>query len=173
MTRINANVPVEKLVNKHLLVEFYEITRVTTQLAKRLAKGKGLPKNMPQQFKLGTGHVTFFLDKGLYLHKRYDKLLAELLRRNFNITKIFDWAGFYADKQEYYNDYDMTLDDNQVLIDRLKVRLLTMKNLKYYDQKIDYDFAVKLLHEDVHKTICPSTCKTEYVFASTMLKPRQ
>ena len=35
MTRINANIPVAKLVNKHLLVEFFEITRVTTLLAKR------------------------------------------------------------------------------------------------------------------------------------------
>lgn len=169
MTRINANIPVEQLVNKHLLVEFFEITRVTSQLSKRLAKGNGLPKSMPQQFKLGSGHVTFFLDKGLYLHKRYDKLLAELLRRNFKITKIFNWAEFYSDKQEYYNDYDMSLADNQVLIDRLTVRLRTMKNLKYYDQKIDYDFAVKLLTEDVHKNICATTGKVSYVFSSNAI----
>ena len=146
MTRVNANIPPENLIDKHLMAEFFEMTRIAAQLQKRINSGKGLPENVPQQLKLGSGHQSFFLDKGLFIHKRYDALYAELVDRGYNITAQFDWSTFYSDKQEYYNDYQMSITENQLLIDRLSERLHAMKNLKYWGEPISVDDAVKLLN---------------------------
>jgi len=77
MTRINC-IPVEELADQHLLIEYREITRVS-KLARELSASE-----LILSYRLGTGHVKFFYDKGLYLAKRTDELYAECLNRGFN-----------------------------------------------------------------------------------------
>ena len=98
MTRINC-IPVEMLLDQHLFAEYREITRVS-KLARPLDNYGG--------YTMGTGHVKFFYDKGLYLSKRCEQLYAELVRRGYNVThKVYeqhsdglnkDWQPLKIDK---------------------------------------------------------------------------
>lgn len=77
MTRINV-VPVELLIDVHLLAEYREITRIS-----KLAR---IPKQwevFPAEYTLGVGHVKFFYDKGLWLKTRTERLLIECLMRGY------------------------------------------------------------------------------------------
>lgn len=56
MTRINLIAPAE-LCDQHLLAEHRELTRIPNAVAKRKFSLLG----QPEDYKLGTGHVRFFL----------------------------------------------------------------------------------------------------------------
>ncbi len=70
MTRINCGIPPYILTSKHLLAEHRELKRIPNCIK----KGKFTLDNIPDNFKLGTGHVKFFYNKLKYLHKRYVKI---------------------------------------------------------------------------------------------------
>lgn len=57
MTRVNL-IPVEELTNKHLIAEKHEITRVFA-----LAKNSKPNVKIPNTYRMGKGHVTFFYNK--------------------------------------------------------------------------------------------------------------
>lgn len=81
MTRINC-LPVEVLLDQHLFAEYREITRVN-KLAKKL--------HDYGNYTMGTGHVRFFYNKGLYLSKRCEELYNELVKRGYNATlKVYE-----------------------------------------------------------------------------------
>jgi deoxyribonuclease (pyrimidine dimer) len=82
MTRINVSIPPKELTNKHLIAEHREIKRIPNIVA----SGRAVLKNIPDEFKLGTGHVKFFYNKLEYLRKRYEELYQECLNRNFKVT---------------------------------------------------------------------------------------
>ena len=50
-------------------------------LNQKIGKNK---KNIPDEFTLNKGHVTFFYNKGMYLDKRYSLLIKEMRRRGMN-----------------------------------------------------------------------------------------
>jgi deoxyribonuclease (pyrimidine dimer) len=77
MTRINV-VPPEALADQHLLAEYRELPRVFA-LARR-------DPEAPLQYTLGAGHVRFFYGRTGYLSARQAALIAECLRRGFDIT---------------------------------------------------------------------------------------
>ena len=108
MTRINV-VPVEILTDKHLLAEYKEITRPFNKAYKRL-QDNNLNYNKPDNYVLGTGHESFFFDKLLYLHNRYDQLKVELCARKFNINldlyhEISDKFTLWFEDSILWNDY--------------------------------------------------------------------
>ncbi len=85
MTRINLVDPKE-LSDQHLIAEYREIFMVGSSL-QRSMKSKSWSKtikNIPKDFTLNKGHVTFFYNKGKYLDKRYTKLINEMKRRGMN-----------------------------------------------------------------------------------------
>ena len=93
MTRINVGIHPARLHNKHLVAEYREIGRIGTMLQKRVEKD--IPfDDIPRYFTLGKGHMTFFLDKGLYIHERFDMLKAEMLTRGFQANLTFRNAWF-------------------------------------------------------------------------------
>lgn len=100
MTRINL-VPPEELTDQHLFAEFREIKMVPKALARSLKSktAKEVLDSIPKEFTLGTGHVTFFYDKGLYLKNRYTKIKEELTHRgiNYNPESKFDPDGIHTD----------------------------------------------------------------------------
>lgn len=117
MTRINAGYPVAKLTDKHLIAEHREIKRIPNAVV----KGRYNVKNIPQNFTLGTGHVSYFYDKLNYLKKRYIELYNECKRRGFNVQNYEDcWNGV---PQELMGDYTPTEHAIQLITERIKDRL--------------------------------------------------
>lgn len=86
MTRINL-VPVTELADQHLMAEYREIPRMAAFAAKTR---KGID-DIPKEYKLGAGHMIFFLDKAKFLEDRHKLVKTELLRRGFNLTYTEDF----------------------------------------------------------------------------------
>jgi deoxyribonuclease (pyrimidine dimer) len=81
MTRINC-IPPQELTDKHLIAEYRELPRIY-KLSRHC-------DDVPESYKLGTGHIKFFYDKGEYLRKRFeDQIVPEMRARGFktNFTK--------------------------------------------------------------------------------------
>lgn len=117
MTRINLGIPPAQLTNKHLIAEHRELKRVPNAVA----KGKYNLKNIPSQFTLGKGHVSFFYDKLGYLKDRYVDLYNECLVRGFNVQNYeASWDGV---PQELMNGYIPTARDIEIIRERIAERL--------------------------------------------------
>ena len=117
MTRINCGIPPAELTSKHLLAEHREIKRIPNVVRKR----KIDVKQIPNQFKLGTGHVKFFYNKLFYLHKRYNEIHQECLQRGFKVT---NFNSSFEDIPLYlYGDYTPTEKDKSIVRDRINQRL--------------------------------------------------
>lgn len=103
MTRINV-VPPSELTDQHLMAEYRELPMVMGSLRRSLKSKKGLP--IPKaEYTLNGGHVTFFYNKGQYLHKRYQLLIEELLERGYKLDpeRKADFQVFIENK--LYNDW--------------------------------------------------------------------
>lgn len=104
MTRINI-IPVSDLTDQHLIAKYREITMVPAALTRTLNSKSGFSKNkISTKFTLNTGHVYFFYDKGLYLHKRYNSLVKEMTLRGFkpDVKRLFPKEIF---PPELFNDW--------------------------------------------------------------------
>lgn len=128
MTRINAAIQPHELCDSHLLAEYREITRTTTLAYNWLNKGKKC--ELPDTFRLNTGHVKFFYNKIKYVHLRFLSLKKELIKRNFE-ANIEDDRFEALKNTEIYNDWQETKEARQILYERLFERLKTMKKIKY------------------------------------------
>ena len=128
MTRINL-VPVEELMDQHLFAEYREIKMIPKSLSRSLAaRGiEGVLKMIPKDYTLNKGHVSFFYNKGLYLHHRYGQLRHEVLMRGYNIdaTVPLDPDGVFdmipADK--FLNEYLPTQEALAIIRERIKEKL--------------------------------------------------
>lgn len=113
MTRINVAIKPAELPDKLLLAELREIKRIPNVIR----QGKYNLSGIPDQFTLGTGHVKFFYNKLEYLLKRYLALRREALERGFNVS---DWSeAWNGVPPELMNDYNETLRDRSILIERI------------------------------------------------------
>ena len=85
MTRINLVNPKE-LSDQHLVAEYREIFMVGSSLQRSMKSKNWIntKNNIPEEFTLNKGHVTFFYNKGMYLDKRYSLLVNEMKRRGMN-----------------------------------------------------------------------------------------
>ena len=100
MTRINI-VPVEELCDQHLLAEWRELPRMRSYAEKTQKPASAIPA----RYTLGEGHMTFFLDKGVFLERRHAELTAELLARGFALNNLtpFEMSDKYS-KRDYVPD---------------------------------------------------------------------
>ena len=79
--------------------------------------------NIPDKFKLGTGHVKFFYNKLLYLKNRYRSLYEECIRRGFSVQNYINaWDNV---PEELMNDYVPTNRDRKIIEERIKHKLNT------------------------------------------------
>lgn len=117
MTRINVGIPVETLVDKHLLAEHREIKRIPNSIK----KGRYNLNGIPEQFTLGKGHVKFFYNKLKYLKNRYYMIYNECKRRGFNVTDFKD--SFDNLPSELYNDWRPRKRDSDIVRERIELRL--------------------------------------------------
>jgi deoxyribonuclease (pyrimidine dimer) len=116
MTRVNLVDP-EVLTKEHRLAEYKEIPRVFTRVLAAAEKGKQEHHfNIPEHYKIGKGHETFFYNKCSYVFDRF-RLLCILLKRegvnvseeyvnhvHDNYSKLPDWAkqGYTPKPEEIY-----------------------------------------------------------------------
>lgn len=126
MTRINL-VPPEELMDQHLFAEFREIKMVPKALQRSL-NSKSITQvlnNIPSEFTLNTGHVTFFYNKGKYLLERYEQIKKELDRRNvqYNKNSIFDPDCIMVNSLYFYNDYTPTQEALSIIRERIQDRI--------------------------------------------------
>lgn len=147
MTRINSAISVQNLTDEHLLAEHREIKRLPNNFLKALKSGA--LGRIPKEFCLGTGHVTFFLDKQLFLLKRYYQIHTECLRRGFNVEDYSDnWLGLEDWMQGHgcWNDYTPTYDEKTLLRIRICERTTASKkeHFHYYGKPISKKVACAL-----------------------------
>lgn len=117
MTRINAGIPTIDLSDKHLLAEHREIKRIPNMIK----SGKAKINNIPDNFCLGKGHVKFFYNKLKYLHKRYDLIKKECIRRGFNIT---DFSQSFSElPSRLYNDWTPNEKDIKIIKKRINEKV--------------------------------------------------
>ena len=117
MTRINVGIPPVELVNQHLIAEHREIKRIPNCIA----KGKYNMDGIPENFKLGTGHVKFFYNKLLYLKNRYIGLYNECIKRGFNVQNYINaWDNV---PKELMNDYTVKENDIKIIKQRINEKL--------------------------------------------------
>lgn len=125
MTRINC-IPVEKLLDQHLFAEYREITRIS-KLAKKL-----YGKNAVPSYRMSTGHVKFFYNKGLFLLKRTQELYNELIKRNYNVQ----YKEYQTHPDGLNNDWTPTLKAQHINLERLNSKLKEKENgfYRYYNE---------------------------------------
>ena len=120
MTRINLVDPKE-LADQHLIAEYREIFMVGPALQRSLKSKNGVT-DIPKNFTLNKGHVKFFYNKGKYLSKRYNKLIAEMKNRGMNPdpTRKFkreQWPN------ELYNDWQPNDGDKERIKQRIQQKI--------------------------------------------------
>ena len=111
MTRINTIEPAD-LLDQHLFAEYREITRIAST-------HKYIPV-IPSHYLLGSGHMKFFYDKGLWLYNRLEALKAELAKRN---RVRFTDKTYTKHIPGYNNDWQPDLNAHVTNIMRLDERL--------------------------------------------------
>jgi deoxyribonuclease (pyrimidine dimer) len=124
-------------MDQHLVAEYREIFMVGSSLVRSMAspnweKNK---KNWPKAFTLNKGHVNFFADKGLYLHKRYNQLIREMKLRGMNPdpTRKFKREQW---PDELYNDWLPTKEDQAIVRERISLRISQKPD---WYRKTEYD----------------------------------
>lgn len=135
MTRINTIDP-RDLTDEWLLAEWRELPRVVNELEKHPKRFN--IKDIPEQFKLDTGHVKFFRNKLLYLAKRHREIKRELKRRGIKHDKKIRVELHYLApyiKMLACNDWKASPRDHDILIERLQERFDLRK--RAYHMTID------------------------------------
>jgi deoxyribonuclease (pyrimidine dimer) len=144
MTRINSNISIKRLTDEHLLAEHREIKRLPACLRKAI-QCKSI-NTIPNKFKLGAGHVKFFLDKQKFIYNRYKNIHEELINRGFSIEDYSNnWKEFIGTK--YFNDYKPTDEEYELLKQRISERIKSSpkKSWHYYKKQITVNEAIELL----------------------------
>lgn len=146
MTRINSAIPVEHLTDEHLLAEHREIKRMPALFAK--TNKLTLPKRIPKEFCLGSGHVTFFFNKFGFIFTRYSRLFEECKRRGFNVN--YYGSNFFDNEhtlKPYWHGYAITAKERSLLIDRIADRIISSNKdcFHYYGKPITKQQAINLL----------------------------
>jgi|TARA_R110000796_G_scaffold240011_1_gene360900 deoxyribonuclease (pyrimidine dimer) len=123
MTRINI-VPVNELMDQHLIAEYREITMVPGSLNRTLASKKGVDRaKIADTFTLNTGHVYFFYDKGKYLHDRYNLIIDEMKNRGFKPDKNRDFPVKVFQDNNLYNDWVPTAHAYMLIRKRIQEKI--------------------------------------------------
>lgn len=89
--RCNAGINPSILCDQHLMAEQSELLIVDGMLRRYNFQMKSPPK----EFTLGKGHILFWTDKILYLHKRHQEIKKEIKNRGYKVS----------DKSFILNDY--------------------------------------------------------------------
>lgn len=132
--------PVRHLTDQHLLAERNELRFIPPLLKKKIKK-ENFFKDIPPRYVLGTGHQTFWIDKFLYLEKRYEQIVIELLRRKFNLNLSLELDTSLAKQVDCYNDWEPFPDDFDIIKERILQRIMMKPHwYRYYGEPISIEF---------------------------------
>ena len=99
-----------------MIAEHREIKRIPNVVANGTAK----LCNIPDNFRLGQGHVKFFYNKLGYLLRRYKKIHQECIERGYNVQNYESaWDGV---SPELMGEYTPTEHDRKIVIQRINER---------------------------------------------------
>lgn len=128
MTRINI-IPPDELMDQHLVAEYRELFMVGSSLVRSIKSPnwEANKKKWPKKFTLNKGHVSFFYNKGLYLHKRYLELIHEMKLRGMNpdperTFKREQWPD------DLYNDWLPSSEEQAIVRERILLRISQKPN---------------------------------------------
>ena len=128
MTRINI-ISVSELYDQHLIAEYREITMVPAALKRTLNSKKGLDQSkIPINYTLNKGHVYFFYNKGKYLFKRYQQIIAEMKKRGFNPNVKRKFPKDIFINNNLYNDWEPSLEDFKIIRERVESKIKARPN---------------------------------------------
>jgi len=119
MTRINV-VPPNELCNKHLIAEYRELPRVF-----RLAREDA---NIPAEYTLGKGHVTFFYNKLAYLISRQTLIIEECKHRGFDVKFNASSLKEMNKNERLYGDYEPTEEALKINRKRIADRMNSFRS---------------------------------------------
>ena len=141
MTRINL-INVNELSDQHLIAEYREITMVPAALKRTLNSRNGLIlKNIPKNFTLNKGHVTFFYNKGQYLYNRYRLLINEMKKRGFNPNADREFPVKIFIENNLFNDWKPTIQDLSIIKKRIDSKIKQKPN--WYRKYGEYIYKIK------------------------------
>lgn len=144
MTRINL-LKVNHLLDQHLMAEYRELPMVMGSLRRSLKSKKGL--TIPKTFRLNTGHVSFFYNKRAFLMERYDLLMAELRRRDFQIEPNARKVDFSVFDKVDCVEWKPKREDLLLSAERILLRVSEKPNFyKYKKKDMPYEtYRIRLL----------------------------
>jgi deoxyribonuclease (pyrimidine dimer) len=112
--RCNTGIDPKYLADQHLIAEQVELLMITGMLKRNNYQHK---TPIPPKFKLGTGHMTFWVNKLLYLQRRLAAVKNEVNARGFKVMEseiVLD--GFPT---KYINDWQPSLADSIIVRKRI------------------------------------------------------
>ncbi len=118
------------LTDQHLIAEKRELRMIPALLEKRANKRSPVIDFIPERFCLGTGHQKFWLDKFLYLEKRFNSLVDEMIRRGFHPDPEIKFHIETAKHYGLYNDWEPQPEDYDIIVTRIRERV--MEKLGWY-----------------------------------------
>lgn len=117
--RLNTGVPPEILLDQHLIAEYRELLIPGGQQIKRNWKTTA---EIPDSFRLGKGHITFWRNKHLYLARRHAALIAEMKIRGF--TPNLTYWPLEDIPDEFKTDWKPSAEDTKLVRSRILTRYL-------------------------------------------------
>src|SRR5574343_1485221 len=131
MTRVNL-IPPNQLTNKHLVAEFKELSQLIGQIRKMI-KNPNVLNKIPTEFTLNTCHVTFFVDKLLYVKNRHLLVKQEMINRGFKADADLNLQDL---PPHLFNDYIPTPQAVDIVKARIQLRISEKPHL--YPDKHTY-----------------------------------
>lgn len=161
MTRINASIDPKRLTNEHLMAEHREIIRMNATLLQRIMnirENKPVSK-IPDRFCLGQGHVLFFVDKPVYVFRRYRAIYQECINRGLNVqdySSDWDFKEYFSAQREGVITFKPAgrLDyADPLIVERItqRIRESTKPYFHYYKRRVTKQEAINILNKVIHK----------------------
>lgn len=147
MTRINTHVPI---IDEHLRAARREYCRIPNEVLKSYTGFHNLKTRQPKNYtvqtadnpKGGRGHMLFFYDKLMFVHRQYLLVLQECFARNF---KHDCWwpENISTTYSELYNDWQPRFKDVELCMTRQIERI--PKNPHIFGEVVTHDEAVQAI----------------------------
>lgn len=96
---------------------------------------------------MGTGHVTFFLDKFAFSMTRYMEIHNECEQRGFNVP---DYSPLWkvVERNSCWRNYEPTEEERKLLVERISERIQNSSKeffFHYFGERMTKEQAIELL----------------------------